>query len=121
MWFIYGHVVLKQWHWMGPELVSHNINHLLLWFLCPFLLPLLFAATLWNNVFTSWVEDFSQPYMAVGVKNYVFVYFFKSQWKTHLFPNVFLKYLLCENKAITWGSKFRSCANHKLSPVFCHS
>lgn len=35
----------------------------------------LFAATLRNNVFTSLIEDFSQPYMAFRIKKYVFVYF----------------------------------------------
>lgn len=56
--------------------------------------------------------------MAVRVKYYAFVYFSKSQWKTPIFPNVFLKYLLCENKTIIWSSRFRYCANNKLSPVF---
>lgn len=90
-------------------------------FLCLFLLPLYLQPHVGIMFLQSRLRAFSSPYIAVRVKNYVFVYFSKSQWKTHLFPNVFLKYLRCEDKTIIWGSRFGFCANHKFSPVFCHN
>lgn len=117
--FVYGHVVLEQWRRMRPELVLCNRNPFLLWFLYLFSCHFICSHT-WEQCFhiLGWGLFLTICGRAVRVKNYAFVYFSKSQWKTPLFPNVFLKYLLCETKTVVWRSRLRYCANSELRPVF---